>query len=63
MIFVTLKMVYDKIPRNFLWWALIKHKVLAEYVGLIKDMYNNVVTSVGTSDGDMDDFSIRIELH
>ena len=26
-------------------------------------MYNNVVTSVRTSDGDTDDFSIRIGLH
>ena len=37
---------YDKIPRNVIWWALGKHKVPTKYVGLIKDMYNNVVTSV-----------------
>ena len=40
-----------------------KHKVPTKYVGLIKDMYNNVVTSVQTSDGDTDDFPIRIGLH
>ena len=40
-----------------------KHKVLMKYVGLIKDMYNNVVTSVRTSDGDTNDFPIRIGLH
>jgi hypothetical protein len=34
-----------------------------KYVGLIKDMYNSVVTSVRTSDGDTNDFSIRIRLH
>ena len=34
-----------------------------KYVGLIKDMYNNVMTRVRTSDEDTDDFSIRIELH
>ena len=33
-----------------------------EYVRLIKDMYNNVVTSVRTSDGDTNDFPIRIGL-
>jgi len=33
------------------------------YVGLIKDMYNNVVTSAQTTDGDTDDFPIRIRLH
>jgi hypothetical protein len=30
------------------------------YVTLIKDMYDNVVTSVRTSDGDTDDFPIKI---
>ena len=44
-------------------WALDKHKVPTKYVGLIKDMYNNVVTRVRTSDGDTDDFPIRIGLH
>ena len=39
-----------------MWWALEKHKVPAKYITLIKDMYNNVVTSVQTSDGDIDDF-------
>ena len=46
-----------------MWWALDKYKVPTKYVGLIKDMYNNVVTSVRTSDEDTDDFPIRIELH
>ena len=46
-----------------MWCALDKHEVLMKYVGLIKDMYNNVVTRVRTSDGDTDDFPIRIGLH
>jgi len=46
-----------------MWWALDKHKVSTKYVGLIKDVNNNVVTSVRTSDGDTDDFPIRIWLH
>ena len=63
MVFIDLEKAYDKIPRNVMWWALDKHKVSMKYVGLIKDMYNNVVTSVRTSDGDTNDFSIRIGLH
>ena len=60
---IDLEKAYDKIPRIIMWWALDKHKVPTKYVGLIKDMYNNVVTSVRTSDGDTDDFTIRIGLH
>jgi hypothetical protein len=59
MMFIDLEKAYDKIPRK-LWWALEKHKVLAKYITLIKDMYDNVMTSVQTSDGDTDDFLIKI---
>ena len=63
MVFIDLEKAYDKIPRNVMWWALEKHKVPAKYITLIKDMYNNVVTSVRTSDVDTDDFPIKIGLH
>ena len=60
---MDLEKAYDKIPRNVIWWALYKHKVPTKYVGLIKNMYNNIVTSVQTSDEDTDDFPIMIGLH
>ncbi|PWZ04866.1 CCR4-NOT transcription complex subunit 1 [Zea mays] len=56
MIFVDLEKAYDKIPKNVMWCALDKYKVPMKYVELIKDMHNNAVTSVRTSDGDADDF-------
>jgi hypothetical protein len=46
-----------------MWWALQKHKVSSKYITLIKDMYNNIMTSVRTSNGDTNDFSINIGLH
>jgi hypothetical protein len=63
MVFIDLEKAYDKIPRNVMWWALDKHKVPSKYVTLIKDMYNNVVTSVRTNDGSTDYFQIKIGLH
>jgi hypothetical protein len=54
-VFIDLEKAYDKIPRNVKWWALEKHKFLAKYISLIKDMYDNVMTSVPTYDGDTDD--------
>ena len=45
-----------------MWWTLEKHKVPTKYITLIKDMYDNVVTSVQTRDGDTDDFPIKIGL-
>ena len=46
-----------------MWWALDKHKAPTKYVTLIKDMYNNAMTSVRTNDGNTDYFSIKIGLH
>ncbi|WVZ78102.1 hypothetical protein U9M48_025865 [Paspalum notatum var. saurae] len=63
MVFIDLEKAYDKISRNVMWWALEKHKVPTKYVTLIKDMYNKVVTSVRTTDGDTSDFPINIGLH
>jgi hypothetical protein len=62
-IFIDLEKVYDKVPRNIMWWALQKHTVSLKYITLIKDMYDNIVTSVQTSDGDTNDFPINIGLH
>ena len=45
-----------------MWWALEKHKVPTKHITLIKDMYDNVMTSVRTSDGDTNDFPIKIGL-
>jgi hypothetical protein len=46
MIFIGLEKAYDKVFRNVMWWALKKHKVSSKYITLIKDMYDNIVTSV-----------------
>ena len=63
LVFIDLEKAYDKIPRNVMGWFLDKHKVPSKYVTLIKDMYNNVVTSVRTNDGNTDYFPIKIGLH
>jgi hypothetical protein len=53
----------DKVPRNVMWWVLQKHQVSTKYITLIKDMYDNIVTSVRTSDRDTNDVLINIGLH
>ena len=63
MLFIDLEKAYDNIPRNVMWWSLDKHKVTLKYMILIKDMYNNVLTSVRTNNGNTDYFPIKIRLH
>jgi hypothetical protein len=62
MLFIDLEKTYNKVHRNIMWWALQTHKVSIKYIIIIKDMYDNVVTSVRTSDRDTNDFSINIGL-
>ena len=45
-----------------MWWALDKHKVPSKYMTLIKDMYNNVVTSIRTNDGNTDYFRLKLDF-
>jgi hypothetical protein len=52
MVFIDLEKVYDKVPRDVMWWVLEKHKVPTKYITLIKDMYNDAMTCVRTCDGD-----------
>jgi hypothetical protein len=63
MVFIDLEETYDKVTRNIIWWVLQKYKVSIKYIILIKDMYDSIVTSVRTSDGDTNDFPINIGLH
>jgi hypothetical protein len=63
MVFIDLEKAYNKVPRNVMWWALQKQKVSTKYITLIKDMYDSVVSSVRTSDGDTNDFPINIGPH
>jgi hypothetical protein len=63
MIFIDLEKTYDKVTRNVMWWVLQKYKVSSKYITLIKDMYDNIVISIRTSDGDTNDFLNNIRLH
>jgi hypothetical protein len=63
MIFIDLENAYDKMSSNVMWWVLQKHKISSKYITLIKYMYDNIVTSAQTSDGDTNNFLINIGLH
>ena len=63
MVFIDLEKVYDKVPREILWWTLIKKGVAIKYIDIIRDIYDGVVANVRTCRGITSDFSIKIGLH
>jgi len=63
MVFIDLEKAYDKVPREILWWAMLKKGIPRRYVDLVKDMYRDVSTNVRTCGGLTKDFPITIGLH
>jgi len=63
MVFIDLEKAYDKMPREVLWWTLMKNRVPIKYIEIIKDMYGGVVANVRICGGITSDFSITIGLH
>ena len=63
MIFIDLEKAYDRIPRDIIWWVLHKRGVTRKYIDVIKDMYDDAMTTVRTSAGESSEFSITVGLH
>ena len=62
-IFIDLEKAYDKVPRDVLWWAMLKKGILRRYIDLVNDMYRDASINVRTCDGLTNDFPTTIGLH
>ena len=63
MVFIDLEKAYDRVHRYLIWWVLNKRNVSKGYSEIIKDMYQGVVTNVGTFHGDIGKFLVTIVFH
>ena len=48
---IDIEKVYDWVHKEVMWWVLEMKGVPRNYIKLIKDIYDGVVTSVRTSGG------------
>ena len=63
MIFVDLEKVYDRVPRDLIWWAMRKRAIPEGYVKVIQDMYRGTRTRVKTRCGKTEYFEVKVGLH
>ena len=62
-VFVDLDKAYDRVPRDLIWWALIKKNMPEAYINIIQDMYKATKTRVKTRCGLIQYFNIDVGLH
>ena len=61
--FIDLEKVYDRVPREELWYCMRKSGVAEKYVRLVQDMYRNSVTAVRSAAGVTKGFTVKVGLH
>ncbi|XP_042865626.1 uncharacterized protein LOC122249672 [Penaeus japonicus] len=61
-VFVDLEKMYDRVPRDELWYGM-RNGVNKKYVSVVHDMSENSLTAVRCMVGTMEWFSVEVGLH
>ncbi|KAK3525805.1 hypothetical protein QTP70_009059 [Hemibagrus guttatus] len=61
--FVYLEKVYDRVPREELWYCMRKSGVAEKYVRVVQDMYERSRTVVRCAVGQTKEFKVEVGLH
>ena len=56
---MDIEQAFDRIPRDVIWWCLIKKGVPDENVQIVQDMYRSCKTQVITQKGETEYFPIE----
>ncbi|KAK3524606.1 hypothetical protein QTP70_029912 [Hemibagrus guttatus] len=62
-VFVELEKVYDRVPREELWYCMRKSGVAEKYVTVVQDMYERSRTVVRCAVGQTEEFNVEVGLH
>ncbi|KAK3522749.1 hypothetical protein QTP86_032027, partial [Hemibagrus guttatus] len=62
-VFVDLEKVYDRVPREEMWYCMRKSGVAEKYVRVVQDMYERSRTVVRCAVGQTEEFKVEVGLH
>ena len=61
-VFMDLEKVYDRVPREELWYCMRKSGIVEKYVQLVQDMYEESETVVRCAVGTTESFKVKVGL-
>ena len=62
-VFIDLEKAYDRVSREVLWSCLEAKGITGTYIRVIKDIYEETLTSVNIPGGDSEYFQVQVGLH
>ena len=63
MVFINLEKAYNRMSRDIIWWVLEKKEATKGYIDVIRNMYEEVVTTIRSPVGETNKFPITVGLH
>ena len=62
-VFVDMERAYDKVPREEVWYCMIKSGLAEKYVRIVQYMYDDSITAVRCAVGVTEGFEVNVGLH
>ena len=62
-VFVDLEKAYYKVPREEVWYCMIKSGLAEKYVRIVQDMYDDSITAVRCAVLVTEGFEVKVGLH
>ena len=59
----NIEKVYNRVPREELWYCMRKSEIVEKYVQLVQDMYEGSETVVRCAVGTTESFKVKVGLH
>ena len=63
MAFFNLEKAFDRVPRDVIWWAILKLGIDEWLVRLVQSMYKDVRSRVRVGDGYSEEFGVGVGVH
>lgn len=60
MVFINLKKLFDRVPREIVWWVLKEKNGI--YIDLVEDIYDRMTTIIKTTSRETNNCSITLVI-